>query len=109
MSKIFESLAKLLPQANVHPAVEAFLSQSDNHQIVFMDFVDDAVVPEHSHASQWEFVVDGEVGLTRPSGTKTYRKGDWFFLEDGEKHAGHVKKGYKAIVVFFQPDRYSRK
>jgi len=109
MSKIFEPLVKLLPQGDVHPSVEALLSQADNHQIVFMDFTDDAVVPEHSHAPQWEFVVDGEVDLTRPSGKKTYRKGDWFFLEDGEKHAGHVKKGYKAIVVFFQPDRYSKK
>jgi quercetin dioxygenase-like cupin family protein len=109
MSKIFEPLTKLLPQANVHPAVEALLAQGDNHQIIFMDFVSEAKVPAHSHAPQWEIVVDGELDLTRPAGTKTYRKGEWFLIEDGEQHSAHVKKGYKAIVVFFQPDRYAKK
>jgi len=38
---------------------------------------------------------------------RCYRMGDRFFIEDGEEHSAHVMKGYKAIAVFFQPDRIS--
>lgn len=109
MSNSFEPLSGLLPFADVHPEVRAFLSQGDNHQVIFMEFKNEVKVPMHSHAPQLEFTIDGELDLTTPDGTRTYKKGDWFFLEDGVEHAGHVKKGYKAIVVFFQKDRYNKK
>ena len=109
MSELFDPLKKLLPEADIHPLIEAFLSQGDNHQVIFMESIEEVIVPEHSHAPQWEFVLDGELDLTRPSGTHTYRKGDWFFLAEGEKHAGHLKKGYKSVAVFFQSDRYGIK
>ena len=109
MSSMFDSLAKLLPYGDVHPDVRAFLSQGGDHQVVFMEFTEDVQVPEHSHAAQLEIVVDGEVELTTPEGTKTRRTGDWFYLEAGVKHGAKVKKGYKSIGVFFQKDRYKVK
>ena len=106
MNDQFAPLATILPLAEVHPDVKAFLSQGENHQVVFMEFEAEVSVPEHSHAPQLEFVVDGELELTTPDGTQIYRRGDWFFLGAGVEHAGLVRKGYKAVVVFFQADRY---
>ena len=109
MSGVFDSLKLLMPAAEVHPDVEAFLSQSENHQVVFMDFKEDVLVPEHSHAAQLEIVIAGELELTTPEGIKIYKTGDLFYLENGVPHAGKVKKGYKSIGVFFQKDRYKAK
>jgi quercetin dioxygenase-like cupin family protein len=109
MSSVFDSLTKLLPYADVHPVVRAFLSQGDDHQVVFMEFTEDLPVPDHSHGAQLEIVVDGEVKLTTQEGTKTYRTGDWFYLDAGVKHGAQVTKGYKSIGVFFQKDRYKAK
>jgi quercetin dioxygenase-like cupin family protein len=109
MSSVFDSLIKLLPYADVHPAARAFLSQGDDHQVVFMEFTEDVPVPEHSHGAQLEIVVAGEVELTTPEETKTYRTGDWFYLDAGVKHRAQVKKGYKSIGIFFQKDRYKAK
>jgi quercetin dioxygenase-like cupin family protein len=109
MSSVFDSLTELLPYADVHPAVRAFLSQGDDHQVVFMEFTEDLQVPEHSHAAQLEIVVAGEVELITAEGKKTYRPGDWFYLDAEVKHGAVIKEGYKSIGVFFQKDRYKAK
>ena len=106
---IFDSLSKLLPYADVHPKVRAFLSQANDHQVVFMEFTEDVDVPQHSHGAQLEIVVDGEMELTTQGTTKTYRTGDWFYLDAGVMHGAQVKKGYRSIGVFFQNDRYKEK
>lgn len=109
MSNVFESLKSILPHCEVHPDVEAFLSQADNHQVVFMDFKEDVLVPTHSHAAQLEIVISGQVEITSPTGTKIYKTGDWFLLNEGDPHSGKISKGYKSVAVFFQKDRYKVK
>ncbi len=109
MSNMFESLKSLLLPADVHPDVDAYLSQADDHQVVFMEFNEDVLVPEHSHGPQLEIVLAGQVELTISGNEKLYKTGDWFYLKDGEPHAGKLTKGYKSVAVFFQKDRYSVK
>jgi len=107
--KLFKPIAEILTPADVHPKVEALLSQGQDHQIVFMEFTEDVLVPEHSHAAQWEYIFEGTVELVTPDGRHIYRKGDWFYLEAGVKHGALVKKGYKSMGVFAQKDRYKAK
>ncbi len=106
---LFDQLETLLPEADVHPAVKALLSQGDNHQVLFWEVTEPVTIPEHIHAAQWGFVVDGQLILTTPKGKKTLNKGDWYFIDEGTPHSGECKTGFKEIVVFFQPDRYKRK
>lgn len=51
---IFPELVLSLTEADIPiKGVKAYLSQGDNHQIIFMAFSQDADLPEHEHESQW--------------------------------------------------------
>lgn len=53
-----------LPEADIPlKGVKAFLSQGQNHQIIFMEFSEDVDLTEHSHESQWGIVLEGEIEL----------------------------------------------
>jgi quercetin dioxygenase-like cupin family protein len=110
MSVIFPIPITELPQADVPiKGVKAYLSQAESHQIIFMQFRDDVVVPEHSHESQWAIVVEGEIDLTIDGVEKTYSKGDRYFIPKGVKHSGKIHAGYADVTFFNQPDRYNAK
>jgi len=110
MSKIFPKPIQQLPHVDFSiPSIQGYLSQAIDHQIVFMEFTEDTDIPEHSHQSQWEIVLNGKVDLNTNGKTKTYTKGDSFFLEANQKHSARVHKGYAAIAFFNERDRYSIK
>jgi hypothetical protein len=53
MSNLFPEPIISLPEADMpFPNYKAYLSQGDNHQIIFMQFNEDIDLPEHSHESQ---------------------------------------------------------
>jgi len=86
--------------------VLGYLVQGKHEQVVFLEFKRDIIIPEHSHAGQWELVVEGTVELTKDGATQTYSKGDWFFIPKGTPHAAVVHKGYHSVIFFDQHDRY---
>ena len=50
MSEMFPEPIRSLPQADVPlDGIKAYLSQGQDHQIVFWEFTEDVEVPEHSH------------------------------------------------------------
>jgi hypothetical protein len=51
MSQIFPDPIRNLPAIPLE-GIKAYLSQSDTHQIIFMEFEKDVDLPEHSHAAQ---------------------------------------------------------
>ena len=110
MSKIFSEPIQTLPQADVPlPGVTAYLSQAATHQIVFMEFAEDAVLPEHHHESQAGFVLEGRIDLCIGGKTLTYRKGGRYFIPAGVKHSGKIYAGYADITFFNEPRRYQIK
>ena len=80
--------------------------QGKTSQVVFLEFEKDVDVPEHSHESQWELVVAGKVEVDIAGVSKTYVKGDCFFIPKGVKHSAHVFAGYASVAFFNEPDRY---
>lgn len=86
--------------------VSGHLLQGEDQQAAFVWFEDETVVPEHSHASQWELVVAGELRLTVDGVEKTYREGDSFYIPAGAVHGAAVRAGYRAVIFFDQADRY---
>jgi quercetin dioxygenase-like cupin family protein len=110
MSHIFPQPILNLPEANLPFAgVNAFLFQGENAQIVFMEFEKDVEIPEHSHESQWEIVLDGKVDYFEYNKKHTYKKGDRFFIPRDTKHSAKVYAGYASIAFFNQKDRYKKK
>ncbi len=103
----YPDIIQSLPKINLPlPAVNGYLLQGAKNQLVFFDFTEDTVIPEHSHDAQWGIVVDGSIDLTIGGETKTYRRGDSYLIPAGVKHSGTAGKGFKAIDFFNEPHRY---
>ena len=110
MSKIFPQPIENLPEAEIPIiGITAYLSQSDNHQIIFMEFANDADLPEHSHAAQVGFVLEGKIELVINGEKTTFKKGDRYYIPEGVVHSGKIHAGYADITFFNEPGRYSRK
>ena len=110
MASIFPEPILKLPEADIpFDGVKAFLSQSSNHQIIFMEFEKDTEVPEHFHDSQWEIVLNGKVDYWQDGIKHTFTRGDRFFIPSGKKHSAKVYAGYAAIAFFNQKERYKKK
>lgn len=110
MSKIFPEPITGLPGADIPlEGLKAYLSQSDTHQIIFMEFEKDVELPEHSHAAQVGFVLEGKIEMTIEGITKTYTKGDRYYIPAGVLHSGKIYAGYADITFFNEPERYSKK
>jgi quercetin dioxygenase-like cupin family protein len=86
--------------------VTGYLIQGARHQVVFVHFERETVVPTHSHRAQWELVVTGEVRLEMGGGVRTYTPGESFYISEGKEHGATVGADYRAIIIFDQPDRY---
>src|SRR5690242_11160180 len=81
MSNVFPQPIKTLPEADIPlEGITAYLSQSDTHQVIFMEFERDVDLPEHTHAAQVGFVVEGSIELTINGETNTYTKGARYYI-----------------------------
>jgi quercetin dioxygenase-like cupin family protein len=110
MSELFPELIRALPQADIPiGGLKAYLSQADNHQIIFWEFHKYAEIPEHSHESHWSVVLEGKIELIIDGVKQTYTKGDRFFIPKGAKHSAKIYAGYADITFFNEKDRYRRK
>lgn len=110
MNNIYPEMIKNLPEADIpFKGVRGWVAQGENHQIVFFDIDPIGEVPRHSHGAQWGIVIDGEMDLCIGSETKTYHKGDHYFIPEGVLHSAKFK--YRTIVMdyFAEKDRYSLK
>lgn len=110
MATIFPEPVTQLPEADMPiEGISAYISQGENHQILFMRFEKDAEFPEHAHESQWGIVLEGKIEITIDGIPHTFGKGDRYFVEKGVKHSSKVFAGYADMTFFNQKDRYKAK
>ncbi|WP_105614771.1 cupin domain-containing protein [Vallitalea okinawensis] len=110
MATIFPEAILDLPKANIPlEGLTAYLSQGENHQILFMEFDEDVELVEHSHDSQYGIVLEGKIELTIDGVKNTYAKGDRYYIPKGVKHSGKIYAGYADITFFNEKDRYNKK
>jgi len=110
MKSIFPQPILDLSEINVSfDGVKGYVVQGEKEQVVFIEFENDVIVPEHSHESQWEIVLEGKVDYFEDGIKHTYKKGDRFFVQKGKKHSAKVYAGYSCIMFFNQKDRYKKK
>ena len=110
MSKIFPQPIKNLPEADIPiNGIKAYLSQSNTHQIIFMEFENNANLPEHSHAAQIGIVLEGKIELVIDGKEQCFTKGDRYYIPKGIKHSGKIYAGYADITFFNEPHRYTKK
>ena len=110
MKSIFPKPILDLPEADVNlDGAKLHLVNGENEQVVFMEFEKDVELPEHSHESQFEIVLEGKVDYFENSIKHTYKKGDSFFVPKGKKHSAKIYAGYTSVTFFNQKDRYKKK
>ena len=89
MSQVFPEPIKSLPEADIPLAgVTAHLSQSDTHQILFMEFEKNVDLPEHSHEAQMGIVLEGKIELAIGGEKQFFTKGDRYYIPAGVKKSG---------------------
>ena len=110
MKSIFPEPIRNLPRADIPmKGISAYLSQSEKHQIIFMEFDEDVDFPEHSHAAQIGIVLEGKIELTIGGEKRKYEKGERYYIPAGVKHSGRIFAGYADVTFFDEPDRYQPK
>ena len=96
-----------LPEADIpFEGVKGWLSQSDDHQIVFFEIEAIGGVAEHKHGAQWGTVFEGEMELTIGGETRTFKKGDSYFIPEGVLHSATFKKKTWLMDFFADKNRY---
>jgi quercetin dioxygenase-like cupin family protein len=107
---VFPDMIRSLPEIDIQAeGVRGWLLAGGDKQVVFFDIQPIGEIPPHSHCAQWGFVLQGEMKLTIDGVTKTYRKGDWYFIPEGAVHSATPLSRVNAIDVFDAPDRYKTK
>ena len=103
----FPAFVKNLPEADLPlDGLRGWLLQSESGQLMFMEADKDIDMPLHSHGDQWGFVVDGRIELTIGEETRTRTRGDSYVIPAGTMHGGKIRKGFRAVDFFTDPDRY---
>jgi quercetin dioxygenase-like cupin family protein len=79
---------------------------TDQGLAMFYEIPDGVEVPEHAHGAQWGVVLDGSVEFTIGGETRTYGRGDTYYVPDSVPHRAVIHPGYVGIDVFADADRY---
>ncbi|MGQ9460459.1 MAG: cupin domain-containing protein [Candidatus Bathyarchaeaceae archaeon] len=111
MGKGFPKIITSLPEADIgFKGVRGWISQSENHQIVFFDIEPLGAVTEHSHDSpQWGMFVEGAMELTINKETGLYKKGDEYYIPAKAKHSAKFPTRCRVIDFFGERLRYRPK
>lgn len=107
---IYPEMINGLPEIETPlPGIRGRLIQGERTQAVFFDIAGGSVVPPHSHCAQWGLMIEGEMALTIGGETRTYRKGDRYFIPTGVVHAAEFRTRVFVLDVFDDPARYKAK
>ncbi len=107
MEHFYPDVIKNLPEADIpFEGVRGWLSQSEDHQIVFFEIEAIGEVSEHKHGDQFGVVFEGDMDLTIGGETKNYKKGDTYFVPAGVMHGAVFNKKTWLMDVFADKNRY---
>ena len=104
MDPFYPEIIAGLPEADIpFEGVRGWLLQGEDHQVVFFEIETIGEVAPHSHGAQWGVVFEGEMELTIGGQTRTYRKGDRYYIPRGVIHGALFRT--KTWVMDFFEDR----
>lgn len=103
----FPAFVRSLPEADLpFGGLRGWLLQTQQGQVLFNESDVELTVPEHAHGSQWGVVLDGKIDLTVGDRTKTYARGDTYFIPAQTSHFARIYPGYRAVDYFADRNRY---
>ncbi len=103
----FPEFLRALPMVDSPLAsLRGWMLGTDRALAMFYEIPDGVEVPEHAHGAQWGVVLEGSVEFTIGGETRTYRRGDTYFVPDSVPHRAVIHPGFVGIDVFADADRY---
>ena len=106
----YPEMLRGLPEIDIPlKGIRGWLLQSEKKQVVFFELEPVGEMPPHSHCAQWGIVISGKMKLTINGETKTYSKGDWYYIPAGAVHSAIFLTRVYVIDVFDDPARYKAK
>jgi len=107
MTEPFPEFIRSLPQVDSPLAsLRGWMLQTGQGLAMFYEIPDGVEVPEHAHGAQWGVVLEGSVEFTIGGETRTYRRGDTYYVPDAVAHSAVISPGFVGIDVFAEADRY---
>jgi quercetin dioxygenase-like cupin family protein len=107
MTEAFPEFIRELPMVDSPLAsLRGWMLQTGQALAMFYEIPDGVDVPEHAHGAQWGVVLEGSVEFTIGDETRTYERGDTYYVPDGVAHRAVISPGYVGIDVFADADRY---
>jgi quercetin dioxygenase-like cupin family protein len=104
----FPEFIRALPMVDSPLAgLRGWMLQTDGALAMFYEIPDGVEVPEHAHGAQWGVVLEGTVEFTIGGQTRTYRRGETYYVPDSIPHRAVISPGFVGIDVFADADRYS--
>ncbi|MEZ0075395.1 cupin domain-containing protein [Planotetraspora sp. GP83] len=101
--EFFDKMSKL----NVPDGVRAWV-MSDRAQVVFYELPEGSPpADEQTEGAEWGLIVEGKVEITMNGETRTYGKGDTYYIPGGVPHRVVNHPGVVGIDVFERPDRFT--
>ena len=106
----YPEMIRNLPEIDIPlEGIRGWLLQGKDKQVVFFDLKPVGEMPPHSHCAQWGMVIEGKMSLTIGEETKTYQKGDWYFIPQGVVHSAKFLTRVFVMDMFDDPGRYKAK
>lgn len=107
MKSFFPLPITRLPRADVPlKGMTGFLSQGKSHQVVFSEYTRNANIPEHSHSTQWGVVLKGKIRFIVKGKSRTFTRGEVFFIPGGARHSSQVIAPYADVQFFAEKSRF---
>jgi len=102
----FPDFIQALPTPDSPVRMEARIIPNRYCTPMFYEIDTDVEVPRHAHGAQWGVVLDGEMEMVIDGVSRTYQRGDTYYVPPGIDHTTRIKAGYRGIDIFADPDRY---
>ena len=106
MSEGFPEFIRALPHPDSPVDMTAHIVPNELCLPMFYEIEGDTTIPEHKHGAQWGVVLEGSMDMTIGGETRTYEKGDTYYVPPGVLHVTAIRGPYRGIDVFADADRY---
>ena len=85
---VFPDFIRALPMVDSPLAsLRGWMLQTGQALAMFYEIPDGVDVPEHAHGAQWGVVLEGSIDFTIGGETRTYGRGDTYFVPDDVAHS----------------------
>jgi quercetin dioxygenase-like cupin family protein len=103
---VFPDWFKAFKHVELWPGMDMAVLSGHAGQVGFASVQEETFVPEHVHAGQWGFILEGQVTFTLGGEAKTYTKGQYYYIPAGVPHSALLAAG-TAFMDCWEGQRFS--